>query len=209
MKHILCYGDSNTWGFDPLTTNRLDHHTRWTRILGATLGSEYEIVEEGLTGRTTVYDDELDTGKNGRTYLNPCLESHRPLDLVIILLGTNDLKKKFHLSAEEIARGAGELVRMVQGSWVGPDWKGPPVLLLAPPKTTKITEFAADFDERTEQVSAKFGECFRAVAEELACPFLDTSEIIVSSPADGIHFEASEHRKLGLALAAKVKELIG
>ncbi len=208
MKHILCYGDSNTWGFDPLTKDRIDHHTRWTRVLGATLGSEYEVVEEGLTGRTTIYDDELDTGKNGRTYLTPCLESHRPLDLVIILLGTNDLKKKFNLSAEEIAQGAGVLVRMVQGSWVSPSWNGPAVLLLAPPKTTKTTEFAADF-EGAESVSQQFSAAFKQVAEELACPFLDTSTIIASSPADGIHFEADEHRKLGLALAIKVKELIG
>lgn len=206
MKHILCYGDSNTWGFDPLTQNRLNH--RWTRVLSQALGADYEIIEEGLCGRITIWDDELDASKNGRAYLTPCLESHRPLDLVIIMLGTNDLKAKFKLTAEEIARGAGELISMVQGSWVGPDGKGPVVLLLAPPKTTTLTEYAAEF-EGAEQVSAQFGECFRQVAAELACPYLDTSTIIASSLLDGIHLEAGEHRKLGLAVAERVKELIG
>ncbi len=206
MKHILCYGDSNTWGFDPLTQNRLAQ--RWTRVLGQALGTEYEIVEEGLCGRTTIFEDGLDTGKNGRTYLTPCLESHRPLDLVIMMLGTNDLKAKFKLTAEAIAQGAGELVRMVQTSWVSPNWKGPAVLLLAPPKTTRLTEYAAEF-EGAEQVSEKFGECFGRVAEALTCPYLDTSTLVVSSLADGIHLEAGEHRKLGLALATQVKELIG
>ena len=206
MKHILCYGDSNTWGFDPLTQNRLD--ARWTRVLGQELGAGYEIVEEGLCGRTTIFDDELDAGKNGRTYLTPCLESHRPLDLVIILLGTNDLKAKFKLTTEEIAQGAGELIRIVQTSWVSPNWKGPAVLLLAPPKTSTLTEFAVEF-EGAAAISDKFGECFGRVAAELTCPYLDTSTLIVSSPLDGIHLEAGEHRKLGLAVAARVKELIG
>ena len=95
MKRILCYGDSNTWGYDPATQERFDRATRWTGVLRTTLGDGYEILEEGLNGRTTVWDDPIEGYKNGHTYLVPCLETHRPVDLVVLMLGTNDLKKRF------------------------------------------------------------------------------------------------------------------
>ncbi len=208
MKHILCYGDSNTWGYDPVTKDRFGAENRWPRILGQTLGRDYEVIEEGLGGRTTVWDDPLEGYKNGRDYLIPCLESHRPLDLVIILLGTNDLKKRFSLSAYDIAQGAGVLVRVVQESQAGREGRGPQVLLLVPPPTAALTEYAEMFED-AERKSRKFSEHYGRVAKELGCAYLDTSVVIVSSQLDGIHFEGEEQRKLGKAVAVKVKELIG
>ena len=208
MKRILCYGDSNTWGHDPVTKDRFDAKTRWPRVLGQTLGRDYEVIEEGLGGRTTVWDDPIEGYKNGREYLIPCLESHRPLDLVIILLGTNDLKKRFSLSPYDIALGAGVLVRVVQGSQSGREGTGPLVLLLAPPPTVALTEYAEMFEDAGRK-SQKFREHYWRVAKELGCAYLDTSVVIVSSPLDGIHFEGEEHRKLGKAVAVKVKELLG
>jgi len=208
VKSILCFGDSNTWGYDPVTNGRFDAETRWPRVLSQTLGPDHEVIEEGLGGRTTVWDDPLEGYRNGREYLIPCLESHRPLDLVIILLGTNDLKKQFSLSAYDIAQGVGVLVRVVQGSQSGPAGTGPPVLLLVPPPTAALTEYAEMFEDAGRK-SQKFSEHYGKVAEELGCAYLDTSVVIVSSPLDGIHFEGGEHRKLGKAVAAKVKELIG
>jgi len=208
MKHILCYGDSNTWGHDPVSQDRLDAATRWPRVLGQTLGPDYEVIEEGLGGRTTVWDDPIEGYKNGREYLIPCLDSHRPLDLVIILLGTNDLKRRFSLSAYDIAQGAGVLVRVVQVSQAGRGGQAPPVLLLVPPPTVALTDYAemfADAGEKSQQFAAHYGR----VAKELGCCCLDTGAVIVSSPLDGIHFEGAEHRKLGQAVAKKVKELIG
>lgn len=208
MKRILCYGDSNTWGYDPVTKDRFDAERRWPRVLGQTLGSDYEVIEEGLGGRTTVWDDPIEGYKNGRDYLIPCLESHRPLDLVIILLGTNELKKRFSLSAYDIAQGAGALVRVVQGSESGREGLGPQVLLLAPPPTVTLTEYAEMFEDAGRK-SQRFSEHFGRVAKALGCAYLDTSVVIVSSPLDGIHFEGGEHHKLGKAVAVKVKELIG
>jgi lysophospholipase L1-like esterase len=208
MKRILCYGDSNTWGYDPVIQDRFDADTRWPRVLGQTLGREYEVIEEGLGGRTTVWDDPIEGYKNGREYLIPCLESHRPLDLVIILLGTNDLKKRFGLSAYDIAQGAGVLVRVAQGSQSGREGSAPQVLLLAPPPTVALTEYAEMF-EGAESKSRKFSAHYGRVARELDCAYLDTATVIVSSPLDGVHFEGREHRKLGNAVAMKVKELIG
>lgn len=207
-KRVLCYGDSNTWGYNPHTKERYDDKTRWTRVLVRCLGSDYEVIEEGLNGRTTVWEDPIEGYKNGYSYLIPCLESHKPLDLVIILLGTNDLKARFSLSAADIAAGAGVLVKAVLQSMAGRAGKSPPVLLLAPPPVAQLTEFAEMF-QGAEAKSLKLGAHYRSVAQEFNCAFIDTSQVIVSSPVDGIHLEAIEHAKLGEVVASKVKELIG
>jgi lysophospholipase L1-like esterase len=147
-------------------------------------------------------------------YLIPCLESHKPLDLVVILLGTNDLKMRFSVSASDIAVSAGVLVDIVQRADIfrpreADDAANPPrVLLLAPPPLGKLTEFAEMFTGGTEK-SQKFSTYFRRVALEYDCAFMDTAEIIISSDIDGVHFELSEHHKLGEAVAVRVKELFG
>jgi len=207
MKRILCYGDSNTWGYDPVTMDRFDRDTRWTRVLGKSLGNGYDVIEEGLNGRTTVWDDPIEGYKSGKDYLIPCLESHKPLDLAVILLGTNDLKARFSLSAYDVAEGARVLVGIVQGSLAGIAGRSPQVLLLAPPPITTLSEYSEMFIG-AEEKSKKFPRYFAQVAQEMGCAFLDTGTIIVSSPLDGIHFEASEHRKLGEAVALKVEELL-
>jgi len=212
MKRILCYGDSNTWGYDPATQTRLDDRTRWTRVLATALGSGYEIIEEGLNGRTTVWDDpvegELASDKNGRTYLGPCLQTHAPLDGVILMLGTNDLKRRFALPASDIALGAKALVGVIQRSRSGRDNTAPPVLLLAPPPLAPLTEglALAEMFEGGEAKSLRFGELYGRVAQELGCAFFDAATVIHSSQVDGIHFEAAEHATLGEALAAHVRE---
>ena len=208
MKHILCYGDSNTYGHDPATNQRFDRDTRWPGALRNALGEGYEIIEEGLGGRTTVWDDPIEGYKNGHTYLIPCLASHAPLDLVIILLGTNDLKSRFGLSAFDIAEGARLLVGVTLASGAGINGRAPQVLLLAPPPTTTLSGFAEMFEGAGEK-SLKFAGHFARVAREMGCAFLDADSVIVSSPVDGIHFEAGEHVKLGRAVADTAKELVG
>jgi lysophospholipase L1-like esterase len=208
MKRILCYGDSNTWGYNPVTQERFDKHERWTGQLSQALGGTYDVIEEGLNGRTTVWNDPIEGYKNGREYLIPCLESHKPLDLVIILLGVNDLKKRFSLSAYDVAEGARVLVQIVQKSNAGNLGHAPQVLLLVPPPVGKLTAFA-DMFEGAEAKSQKFAEHFRRVAAELECLCFDTSTVIVSSDLDGIHFEQSAHAQLGQAVAVQVREVIG
>jgi len=207
MKHILCYGDSNTHGHDPATSQRFDRDTRWPGVLRNTLGAGYDVIEEGLGGRTTVWDDPIEGYKNGRTYLIPCLASHAPLDLVIILLGTNDLKARFGLSAFDIAEGARLLVGITLTSGAGPIGRAPQVLLLAPPPTTTLTGYADLFEGAAEK-SLKLAGHFARVAREAGCAFLDAGSVIVSSPLDGIHFEAAEHQKLGRAVAEKVRAVL-
>ncbi len=208
MKTILCYGDSNTWGYNPVTGERYSIADRWTGVLAHELGDEYHIVEEGLNGRTTVWDDPIEGYKNGKEYLIPCLESHCPIDLVTILLGTNDLKMRFSVSAYDIAASAGVLVDIVQKSATGPNNGAPQVLLISPPVVGTLGDYAEMFlDAQTK--SGKFAKYYRQVAGEYSCHFLDAATIVVSSNLDGIHWEASEHRKLGQAVAARAREILG
>jgi lysophospholipase L1-like esterase len=206
VKTILCYGDSNTWGYNPASGGRHPRDVRWPGVLRRELGEGYLVIEEGLNGRTTVWDDPIEGHKNGKSYLPPCLETHRPLDLVIILLGTNDLKMRFSVSAFDIANGAGALVKIVQKSETGRGGSAPQVLLMAPPPVGKLTAFAEMF-EGAEAKSQRLAEHYERVAQERGCAFLDTGRVMVSSDLDGIHLEASEHAKLGVAVAARVREL--
>lgn len=207
MKTILCYGDSNTWGYDPATKDRFAPDVRWTGVLQQNLGPDYRVIEEGLNGRTTVWDDPIEGYKNGKAYLPPCLASHRPLDLVVLMLGTNDLKQRFSVPAADIAKGVGVLVDLILQSGSGYAGEPPQVLLLAPPSLSTLTEFAEMFSG-AEAKAARFGELYAQIAAERGCAFLDTGRVIVSSPLDGIHFEATEHAKLGRAVAARVQTLL-
>ena len=207
MMEVLCYGDSNTWGYNPLTKERYEKDERWTGVLQKTLGSHCHIIEEGPNGRTTVWDDPIEGYKNGETYLIPCLETHKPLDLVVIMLGTNDLKKRFSLSAYDIAQGAGALVDVVNKSNCGRMEKPPRVLLLAPPPLGRLTEFAEMFEGGTEK-SRRLSQHYKNVALEYGCEFFDTSTVVRSSDVDGVHFEKEDHKALGKAVAEIIKRVL-
>lgn len=155
-----------------------------------------------------MWDDPIEGYRNGYNYLIPCLESHKPLDLVIISLGVNDLKMRFSLSAYDIAEGVGVLAQVVQKSNAGIMNGTPQILLLSPPPLGKLTAYAEMF-EGAEAKSRKLAEHYSRVATELGCSFLDSSTTIVASDLDGVHFEQNEHAKLGQAVAIKVRELIG
>jgi lysophospholipase L1-like esterase len=208
MRRILCFGDSNTWGYNPATEDRFDDQTRWTGVLQAALGSDFTVLEEGLNGRTTVWNDPIEGYKNGHDYLVPCLETHRPLDLVVLMLGTNDLKRRFSLSAYDIAQGAAVLLRAISYSKAGRDGHAPRVLLMAPPPVARLSNFAEMF-EGSEAKSLLLGQHYRTVATEYNVAFFDTASVIRSSDIDGIHFEAEEHAKLGRAVTHEVLALIG
>ena len=209
MRTILCYGDSNTWGSDPGTGERFPEEVRWPGVLRRALGEGYHVIEEGLPGRTTVREDPIEGDhKDGRAYLRPCLESHRPVDLVTIMLGTNDLKERFGSSASDIAQGAASLAEMALRSGCGPDGGAPVVLIVAPPPVGRLTDMAQMF-AGSEDKSRGFPGHYRYFAERSGCEFLDTAEVIVSSDVDGIHLDAGEHRKLGEAVAARIRGLMG
>ena len=208
IKTVLCFGDSNTWGHNPVDAGRYARDVRGVGVVRRGVGDGYHIIEEGLNERTTVWDDPIEGYKNGRNYLIPCLGTHRPLDLVIIMLGTNDLKMRFSLPAYDIASGAGVLVDIVQRSEAGHEGRAPQVLLMVPPPVAKLTDFSEMF-AGSEAKSRQFSAQYRRVADERNCALPDTSEVIVSSELDGIHFDPEEHKKLGVAVAGRVKAMIG
>jgi len=207
MKTVLCYGDSNTWGADPRNPVRFGMDTRWPAVMRTLLGPDIWVIEEGLNGRTTVWDDPIEGNKNGKTQLPSLLESHRPFDLIIIMLGTNDLKMRFSVPAFDIASGAGVLIDMVNKSASGPNGSAPQTLLMAPPPIAKLSYLAAMF-EGAQAKSKLFAQEYQRVAQEKGCHFLNAGSVIVSSDADGIHFDAAEHIKLANAVAAKVRHIL-
>jgi lysophospholipase L1-like esterase len=204
MKSILCYGDSNTWGTVPGTRHdRLPYDIRWTGVLQKTLGEQFHVIEEGLSGRTTSRDDPFEEGRNGLPYLLPCLRSHRPLDLVVLMLGTNDLKYRFAYTAHDIARGAAQLAALIQHSECGSDSRALPVLLVCPPALGVMGEYAEEFLGGLEK-SQKLAGFYRLRARELGCEFLDVGSLVSSSNADGVHIDPAGHEKLGKAIAEKI-----
>jgi len=214
MKTILCFGDSNTWGFDPssMTEPHPRRHApdvRWTGVLSQALGSGFRVIEEGQNGRTTVHEDPLNICRKGKDYLPACLESHKPIDLVILMLGTNDLKSTFNVPPGEIAAGAGVLARMILKSDVGPGNGPPQLLLVCPPRIgdlTHLPDLAVKIPDGIAR-SAQFPHYYAALAASLECAYLNSQEIVETSITDGIHLEADAHLKLGTAMALKTLSL--
>ena len=147
MTTILCYGDSNTWGRDPISESRFGKDVRWPGVLQQELGAGYDVISEGLPGRTTVWTDPIEGHMSGKDYLIPCLNSHKPIDLIIILLGTNDLKHRFAVPAFDIAQGILYLARMIRQSESGPGGEPPLILILIPPPLGKLSNFTEVFYE--------------------------------------------------------------
>jgi lysophospholipase L1-like esterase len=211
MRTILCYGDSNTYGAKPLSGGvhaRYSSDVRWPRVLHQELGPEFEVIEEGLNGRTTIWDDPFEEGRNGRPYLLPCLRSHAPIDLVVLALGVNDLKAVFRLSAPEIASGVATLAGIVMRSGAGPSGRAPRVLLIVPPPivATPITELWG-FGGAIE-TSRRLATFYERVAQSDGHALLDAGSVITVSQVDGLHFDEEAHRKLGRAVAEAVRKAL-
>jgi lysophospholipase L1-like esterase len=208
MKTILCYGDSNTWGFNPRTQDRYDHKTRWPMVLkdilnkGATADDPlWWVVEEGQNGRTSCREDPVEGDRNGLRQLIPILECHKPIDVVAVMLGTNDLKPRFSPLAYDIARGVQRIAQAIQNSQTGPDNTAPKVLMICPPPTLDSPVFKHTFGNEHIELSKKLPPLYRALAADCGAVFLDAGKHIKTSDADGIHLESEDHRKLAQAVA--------
>jgi len=214
MKTVLCFGDSNTWGYVPGSDwGRFPADVRWPGVMRRQLGEGFQVIEEGLNGRTTVWDDPCMAFRNGREHLPVLLDTHTPLDLVIIMLGTNDLKHYLGLTAHDIALGAATLVEMVQQSTAGRlvtdvARSAPPVLLVAPPRVVETpTPFGHKFDDAVAR-SAGLGEAYREIADQLQCGFFDAGTVCTCPDTDGVHMDAEAHQQLGAAMTSRVLELL-
>lgn len=196
MKTILCFGDSNTYGLNP-QGGRFPRDVRWPGIVRELLGSDYEIIEEGLPGRTTVWEDPVENVMSGKAYLPPCLRSHSPLDLVVLMLGTNDLKARYAVSAADIALSALSLVQLVRSTLPGDGERtSPRVLVLVPPPIREVGLSASMF-AGGEAKSRRLGGAFNMLKPYTDASIIDLAPVVTTSPIDGLHLDAEAHRKLG------------
>lgn len=211
MKHILCFGDSNTYGYKPDRTGRYDYDVRWTGILARCLGSDYHVIEEGLNGRTTVFHDSMKPYTCGADYILPCMLSHRPLSLVIVMLGTNDCKTMFHAEADDIAKGLEFILNSIQQPQFGENGNSPTVLVMSPAAIAEShdkSEFYGEFFNRYLRVSRELAEPFQKLAQKRNCFFLDIDKVAKTSDLDGVHFDADAHKKIAQAVYQKITQEI-
>ena len=188
MRHILCYGDSNTWGTiglweeSTLPTDRFDRNHRWTGVLQTALGDGFEVIEEGLGGRTTIYEKPGEAWKNGEPYLIPCLHTHRPVDLIVIMLGTNDL-----LQFRTPQAACKKMERFLKSLTLDRD-----KILLIAPMPMKIGEWVQD--QKLTDDSITLAKNYKVLAERLGVRFADAGEWNIPIAYDGVHLTEEGHR---------------
>lgn len=211
-KRIMIYGDSNTHGYNAENGSRFDVDTRWTGVCQKILGDDYLIVEEGLNGRNTCHDDPEAPFLNGLSYIVPCVLSQMPLDMICVKLGSNDFGPPLNPTGEQVAKDAAKVLRAakVAVSERYPD-SACKYALFAPLKATEDAlygDFADSYDEATIKITEEAPEAFKAQAEKDGFLFFDANEHAVCGRIDGVHLDAENHRKLGEAMAAWIKEVM-
>ncbi|MAY61870.1 MAG: hydrolase [Rhizobiales bacterium] len=210
MRTVLCYGDSNTYGQIPGggPLDRYPRDQRWPGVLARELGAGWHVIEEGLSGRTTVRDDPIEGAlKNGRTYLRPCLMSHAPLDLIILMLGTNDLKARFNQPPSEVAMGIGCLVHDIKELALGANNRSPEIMVVSPPPMLDdIKEWEAIF-RGAQTKSRELALQMEIIADSLEVHFFDAGLYALSDPTDGFHINGEAHEALGVALSREVEAI--
>ena len=207
-KRILCYGDSNTQGIIPGDLGRYPANVRWTGVLQDELGADYEVIEEGLWGRTTNLDDPFED-KNGKTYSQGIIRTHLPLDFIILWLGTNNLKKIFKGKPEKVALGLEDLILEIK-KHVAASKRGfqqPKILVVSPPiLAAKVVEVKPHF-EGAPNKSKDLGKEFMKIAKKNYCKFIDLENYISVSAVDGIHLEKESHAKIGKMFAEVIRNM--
>lgn len=221
MKRILCYGDSNTHGCNPAWVAeweddlskgvRFSKEERWTGILQEKLGGEYEIIEEGLPGRTTVFADPVYPYFDGRATVLPVILSQSPIDLVVLMLGTNDLKVTFTPSEDVAARAMEELLKVLMNPYIWEHRKVPKILIVSP---VSIRDNIADshfwgmYDLESVRLSKELARIYEPISKRYGCEFMDAAQYAEASLLDSIHMDAENHEKLAEALCQKIKEIL-
>ncbi len=208
-KRIICFGDSNTWGFNPVNGERYDENTRWPMVLQNLLGDEYQIIEEGQNGRTIANSDPWEWGcKCGLDYVLPMVESHYPFDMLIIMLGSNDLKAKFHLPAGDIAGSLQNLLMKTKSFLQYKCGGNPRILIVSPPHLGDGLESSpfAEFFEGDKAVanSKRLAYWYDLVAKQFGCEFFDASTVCNPGEVDSLHLMEDGHK----ALANAIKDIV-
>lgn len=206
MRQILCFGDSNTFGLIPGTSERYDWDTRWTGIVDNQLTHRgYRVIEEGLCGRTTIFDDPLRAGRRGTQYLPVVLETHKPVDVVILMLGTNDCKSLYDASASVIGLGIKKLIYQIKDAV--PKAK---ILLISPIHLGDDVwnGYDPEFNEASVITSKDLGKVYRQIADEEQIDYLAASDYALPSKEDREHLNKAGHKALAQAIVNKLEQII-
>ena len=203
MKQILCFGDSNTYGLIPGTKDRYPWEVRWTGILAEGIREKgFQVVEEGLCGRTTVFEDELRDNRRGAAVLPMILESHQPLEKVVLMLGTNDCKTIYQASAEVIGKGVEKLVHQIQAADENIE-----ILLVSPillGEGVGEEGYDPEFNQESVETSTGLKAVYEQVAKRNGCAFLAASDYAKASGADREHLDEKGHRQLAEAVIQRI-----
>ena len=211
MKNILFFGDSNTWGFIPATDfERYPYGKRTCGVLQKNLGSGYKIIEEALNGRMTAWDDPMNDDKNGSKQLAFILDSQRPLDMVIIMLGVNDMKHYMHLEALDSAMGCCKLIDIVKGAGCGIDRGIPEIILVAPPAYVDSERpWGRIFDGAIEKTK-HFKETYKEAAAAHEVHFFNAASVAVPpADGDGVHIDDKGTKAIADKLTLMIKKILG
>lgn len=210
MKNILAFGDSLTWGYDAATQTRHPLETRWPSVLANGLNMPVQMTAEGLNGRTTVFDDySAASERNGAKLLPSILATHEPLDLVIIMLGTNDMRPHICGNAAGSAAGIGRLISIVKTFPYKANHKVPEILVVSPPLAERGGDrFANHVMQGASSLSRQYADAYRLVADENDVPFFDAAKHVSPDPMDGFHLDQENTKKLGEALIPVVSEIL-
>ena len=209
MKQILCFGDSNTWGYNGENGERFPWDVRWTGLLQEKFAenrTDVRIIEEGLVGRTTVFEDPLRDGRKGTALFPTILETHAPVDVIVLMLGTNDCKTIFKASAKLI--GAGIVRLLEQANRLAPEAE---ILLVSPIELGADVwkeEFDPEFSLSSVAVSKALASEYADIAGKYGCTYLDAASVAVPGAADQEHMDAASHGRLAEAIYEKVKSLV-
>ncbi len=204
MNKILCFGDSNTYGFAPKRAIRFDKNTRWTGVLKTLLPENYEVIEAGCNNRTGFCDNPAGIEFTGYRILPQYLAKNPDVSLVIIAIGINDVQYAYDASVESIGVGLKKLIEQIKTT------TNAKVLVMAESVIKDCilqSYFAAMFDESSIEKSKYLPEIYKKAAQETDSYFMDLNDIATVSEYDGLHYEAEEHKKIGLAVAAKIREV--
>lgn len=210
MKNILAFGDSLTWGYDAASQKRHRFEVRWPSVLASGLDEPVNMIAEGLNGRTTIFDDySAASERNGAKMLPSLLATHEPLDLVIMMLGTNDMRSHICGNAAGSATGIGRLISIIKTFPYKPDHKVPDILVMAPPLAERgLDRFANHVMQGATTLSRQYGALYKQVAEENKVAFFDAAKHVVPDPIDGFHLDEENTKKLGEALIPVVSEIL-
>lgn len=218
MKRILCYGDSNTWGHDPVNTDpatglpaRYDENTRWPCVMQELLGDGYYVWEAGHCGRTTVFDDPLMPTRNGVKDFEMVLQTCDPVDCIIFALGTNDTKDLFRASSLIITCAMERLLQVCKSALLQSRSPNAKIILCCPVKVVAdgVGEYWYGFSEESTQTGEELRKNYAQLAHDHGCAYIDINDLAIPSPADGVHLDPNGHRTLAMEMTKLVQSMIG